>query len=123
MNPLFKSRVETEPTDEPAVSKEEFIKGAATVHRDSSVIESKPVSRKEKLLAELAEIEKEMTELWDNERKTPKAKVESFSNLPNVVKKLDIMYEDVRGNYSSKSKFISAMIEEKFEEWLKGSQM
>ncbi|MCR3854061.1 hypothetical protein K3Z84_00765 [Pseudomonas aeruginosa] len=123
MSALFKPRNNDIAANEVAETKEEFIKGAAVVHRESSVtkdsVKKSPVDRMSKLLADLESIEAEMALLWEESGKTPKTIIESFTKLPNVDKKLEIMYEDARSSYSSKSKFISSIIEEKFEEWRK----
>lgn len=125
MSALFKKNQtpEKEVVDSTSESKEEFIKGAAVSHRESSSVVreiiKKPVDRMSKLLAELESIEAEMALMWEESGKTPKTIMESFTKLPNVDKKLEIMYEDSRSSYSSKSKFISSIIEEKFEEWRK----
>lgn len=104
-------------------SKEAFIKGAATTKRrsgdEAKVVEVKPQTRLEKLRAELVELEKQEAELWEETGKKPKTVIESFTKLPTVDKKLEIMFEDNKAMFGSKSKFISYLIEKSFEDWKK----
>lgn len=122
---LFVKKNEEVIEDEVTQTKDEFIKSAAMVHRESSLtlVVEKPVSRLEKLMADLEAIETEMAQMWAESGKTPKTAIESFSKLPNVDKKLEIMFEDSRSTCSSKSKFISSMIEEKYEQWKKYKEL
>ncbi|MBK3462678.1 hypothetical protein [Pseudomonas haemolytica] len=125
--PLFGKRANPQPeiidvTD----SKEAFIKGAATTNQRNVVeiepviiVEAKPLSRLEKLLVELEELVKEENAMWEESGKKPRTLIDSFTKLPVVDKKLDIMFEDAKAMFSSKSKFISFLIEDKYEAWKK----
>lgn len=127
---LFGKRTNLQPVETAEVdSKEAFIKGAATTNQrnvvevePANIVEAKPLTRLEKLLAELEELVKEENEMWEETGKKPKTLIDSFTKLPVVDKKLDIMFEDAKAMFSSKSKFISFLIEDKYEAWKKDKE-
>lgn len=121
---FFSKRVQPEAVErEETESKEAFIKGAATTKNRTDevrVVEVKPQTRLEKLNAELLELENQEAQMWEESGKKPKTVIESFTKLPVVDKKLEIMFEENKSMFGSKSKFISYLIEQAFDQRKKG---